>query len=352
MSLPTWLYLAKEMAASLASGSQRMLHACGQVVIRGCLCNPTGRKAAPRQHNAPMDKQEIATGLAFSVIIAVFNDWVPLDRCLRSLAEQKNAPSFEVIIVDDGSREAASEFIRHWIDCYPLTIVRQLHAGVSIARNRGVQISRAPVLIFVDADCRLQINCLQALSSTISASPQHSCFQLHLTGDCSSGPVGRAEELRLMTVQNHLLEPNGCIRYLNTAGFAIRRDRVDTQLLFDPPVLRAEDTLLLANLMQNGELPLFVGSAIVQHAIPLSLVEYLRKAIRSAYLEGRTFKIVASRGVRIRVRHRERLRILLSMWKNSAQENIGRSAWFLVVAKQALQRIVSFSYRLLPVRSS
>ena len=296
-----------------------------------------------------MGKHETATGLAFSVIIAVFNDWVPLDRCLRSLAEQKNAPSFEVIIVDDGSREAASEFIRHWIDCYPLTIVRQLHAGVSIARNRGVQISRAPVVIFVDADCRLQINCLQALSSIIGASPQHSCFQLHLTGDCSSGPVGRAEELRLMTVQNHLLQPNGCIRYFFTAGFAIRRDRVDTQLgLFYPPVLRAEDTLLLANLIQNGELPLFVGSAIVQHAIHLSLVEYLRKAIRSAYLEGRTFKIVGSRGVRIRVRHRERLRMLLSMWKNSAQENIGRSACFLLVAKQALQRIVSFSYRLLP----
>src|SRR5947208_4253468 len=155
-----------------------------------------------------------------------------------------------------------------------------------------------------------------------------------------------------ITVQNHLLQPNGCIRYLNTAGFAIRRDRVDTQLgLFNPPVLRAEDTLLLANLMQNGELPLFVGTAIVQHAIPLSLVEYLRKAIRSAYLEGGTFKIVASRAVRIRVSHRERLRILLSMWKNSAQENIGRSAWFLVIAKQALQRIVSFSYRLLTVRS-
>ena len=292
-----------------------------------------------------MGKPETATSLAFSVIIAVFNDWVALDRCLRSLAEQKNAPRFEVIIVDDGSREAAPEFIRHWILSYPLAIVRESHAGVSAARNRGAQTSRGSVLLFVDADCRLQMNCLAALSSTIADSPMHNCFQLHLVGDCS-GPVGRAEELRLITLQNHMLQPSGCIRYLNTAGFAIRREKANIEGgMFDPATLRAEDTLLLANLMQGGELPLFAANAIVEHAIPLSLMECLRKDVQSVLLEGRAYDIIASMGMTIRLSHRERLEMLLSMWKTSGQRKIGRSAWFLVVAKQALQRIVSFSYR-------
>ena len=309
-------------------------------VIRGCLCNATGRKAAPRQHNAPMGKHETATGLAFSVIIAVFNDWVPLDRCLRSLAEQQNAPSFEVIIVDDGSREAAPEFIRHWINCYALTIVRQLHAGVSVARNRGVQISRAPVLVFVDADCRLEINCLLALSSTVNASPQHSYFQLHLTGD-SSGRVGRAEELRLRTLQDHMLQADGRIRYLNTAGFAVRRARVNAEEgLFNPVALRAEDTVLLADLMQSGELPFFVPDAVVQHAIPLSLMECLRKDIRSAYLEARACNLIASKGVRIRVSYRQRVHMLRTMWKISKQRSIGRSAWFVLAARRMLRLII------------
>jgi glycosyltransferase involved in cell wall biosynthesis len=286
----------------------------------------------------------------FSIIIGVYNDWIALDPCLRSLAQQTHGPTFEIIVVDDGSSEAAPEVIRQWARCLHLTIVRQSHAGISAARNHGIQISRGSVLLFVDADCRLQTNCLAALGSTITDSPQHNCFQLHLVGDCR-GPVGRAEELRLRSFQEHMLQPDGRIRYLNTAGFAIRRMRVNIEGgLFDPMALRAEDTLLLANIMQGGELPLFVANATVQHAVPLSLMECLLKDIRSAYLEGRTYDIIASKGVRIRVSHWKRLRVLLSMWKIAGQHSIGRSAWFALVARQTLQRIVSFGYGCLRIR--
>ena len=286
----------------------------------------------------------------FSIIIAVHNDWIALDPCLRSLAQQTSGPSFEIIVVDDGSSEAAPAAIREWTQHLPLTLVRQSHAGIPTARNRGIEISKGAILLFVDADSRTQAGCLAALAATIDNSPQHHCFQLRLVGDCS-GPVGRAEELRLRTFQEYMLQPDGRIRYLNTAGFAIRRTRANLAAgLFDPAALRAEDTLLLANLMQCGELPLFVANATVQHAIPLSLMECLIKDIRSAYLEGRTYDLIASKGVRIRVSHRERLRVLLSMWRIAGQDSIGRSAWFVLVARQALQRIVSFSYGCLGIR--
>ncbi|MGO9434929.1 MAG: hypothetical protein ACLP00_11665, partial [Terracidiphilus sp.] len=68
--------------------------------------------------------------------------------------------------------------------------------------------------------------------------------------------------LRLTTFQSLMLQPDDRIRYLNTAGFAIRRARLGIETdVFDPVALRAEDTLLLANLMQVGELPLFVPEA-------------------------------------------------------------------------------------------
>ncbi len=299
-------------------------------------------------------KPSSAAAPLFSIIIAVYNDWIPLDRCLRSLPEGTNAPSFEVIIVDDGSREPAPEFIHRWASSYPLTVVRQPHEGIATARNRGIQISRGSVMLFIDADCKLQTDCLTTLASTIRDSPQHNCFQLHLTGD-RSGLVGRAEDLRLITLQNHLLQPNGCIRYLNTSGFAIRRERVEIERgLFDPAAIRAEDTLLLANLLRGGELPLFVTDAIVQHAIPLSLMECLRKDIRSAYLEGRTFDRIASMGVRIRASHRERLGMMSSMWKASRRHSIGRLAWFVLLARLGLGRIVSVAcscFRLWPSSS-
>jgi hypothetical protein len=145
-----------------------------------------------------------------------------------------------------------------------------------------------------------------------------------------------------------MLQPDGRIRYLNTAGFAIRRGKADIENgVFDPNALRGEDTLLLANLMQIGELPLFVPDAVVEHCVPLSLTESLRKDIRSVNLERRTYDTIASRGVRVRLTHRERLKLLLSMWKTARRDSIGRSAWFVLVARQGFKRSLSFAYQCL-----
>ena len=290
-----------------------------------------------------VEHHSISTALPFfSIVIAVYDDWIALEPCLHSLAQQKPGPEFEIIVVDDGSAEPAPKRICEWSRRLPLTLVRQTHAGISAARNRGIQTSKGSVLLFTDADCRMQTGCLVTLAAVIADSPQHNCFQLHIVGD-HSRLVGRAEDLRLRTFQQHMLQPEGRIRYLNTAGFAIRRTRVDAAAgLFDPVAVRAEDTLLLANLMQSGELPLFVANATIQHTIPLSLAACFLKDVRSAFVERKTYEIIASKGVRIRVNNRERLKVLSSMWKTAGQDSIGRSAWFVLVARQTVQRVVSF----------
>ncbi len=276
----------------------------------------------------------------FSVIVAVYNDWEILDQCLRSLAQQANAPSFEVIIVDDDSQEVAPDSILRWNNSYPLTVLRQTRGNVSVARNRGIQISRGSILIFADADSRFQMDCLAVLSKIIVDSSQHDYFQLHLVGDCS-GLVGKAEQLRLITFQEYMLQLDGCIRYLNTAGFAVRRSRVDIDKgLFDPAAVRAEDTFLLANLIHAGKLPLFVANAIVQHSIHLSFGQCLRKDMWSAFLEARVYALIASKGVRIQVSYRDRMMLLWSMWKASAHHSIGRLAWFALVMRQGLRLVI------------
>ena len=286
----------------------------------------------------------------FSIVIPAYNDWIPLKQCLQSLAQQTNAPEFEVIIVDDGSTEAAPEYLRSAAPDHPFTVIQQTHAGIPAARNRGIRAAKGEVLLFVDADCRLQAGCLTALSSVIADAPQHDCFQLRLVGNCST-VVGRAEHLRLLSFQSYMLKPDGGIRYLNTAGFAIRRERVDVEAgVFDPAALRAEDTLLLAHLIQEGKLPLFVPNAVVEHAIPLSLMQCVQKDIQSVSLQHKAYGIIASKGVRIRITNRERLSLLRSMWKEAAQKSIGRSAWFVLVARQSLQRMISLTYRCLRIR--
>lgn len=287
--------------------------------------------------------------LQYSIVIAVFNDWGQLDECLRALAQQALAPLFEVIIIDDGSDEEAPEAIRQCVRFFPLTIIRQPHMGIAAARNRGTQNARGSVLVFSDADCRFEPNCLVALNAVVVRVRGHSYFQLHLVGNLSH-VVGQAEELRLRTLQKRMLQPNGCIRYLNTAGFAVRRACIDIDSgLFNPIATRGEDTLLLAKLMKQGELPLFVADAIVQHNVSLTLIELLRKEIRSAWRERRAYKLIAAMGIQIRMSNQERLAMLLSTWKTAGREPIGRKAWFVLLTRQLFHRFVSLITELLQI---
>ena len=118
----------------------------------------------------------------------------------------------------------------------------------------------------------------------------------------------------------------------------------------DPIALRAEDTLLLATLIERGELPRFVPDAIVEHSMTLSLIRAIKKDIWSVYLEGTAYDMIASKGVRIRVTHRERLRLLRSTWKTAGQRSIGHSAWFALMVRQAVQRAIGVSFHWLRVK--
>ncbi len=257
-----------------------------------------------------------------------------------------DAPPFEAVIVDDGSDDEAPESIRVWHKRFPITIVRQQHAGISVARNGGIHSSSGSILVFTDADCEMQSNCLSALASAMSRFRQHDCFQLHLAGE-RSNLLGRAEELRLIGIQQHALQADGRIRYLNTAGFAVRRTFVGPDArLFDPLALRAEDTLLLADLIRRGELPFFVRDATVRHRIELSWYQCLIKDVRSAWRESRTYEIIAAKGVSVRMSDIARVKMMRSMWNSAKQDSIGRMAWFVVIARRTVHRVIRSLYKI------
>lgn len=299
-----------------------------------------------RQNNSHSE-----SAIPFSIVVPVYNDWAPLEACLESLARQTNSPEFEVVIVDDGSGSEAPPSIHQFDRRFPLSILRQSHAGIAAARNRGIQSAKGAILLFTDADCRLDSKCLSVLDDNIDGSPEHSYFQLRIAGDQSS-LAGRAEELRLLAIQEKLLREDRCIRYLNTSGFALRRSAINPNAnLFDPTALRSEDTLLLTNLIEKGEFPLFVSDAVVRHTLQMSLAQCIRKDMRVAWVEASTFQRIAAKGVRVRMTNRERITMLRSMWNRSRHPSIGRSAWFILAARQALQRAISLVHRCLPLRS-
>ena len=89
-----------------------------------------------------------------SAVIATRNRTTLLDDTLRTLAEQDVAPGvLEVVVVDDGGEADIAPIVEaNDGDKVPMRLVRQEHAGLSAARDRGVAESRAEIVAFLDDD--------------------------------------------------------------------------------------------------------------------------------------------------------------------------------------------------------
>lgn len=87
-----------------------------------------------------------------SIIIPVYNVEDYLFKCLDSL-EKQTVKNFEVIIIDDGSTDNTKHIYQKFeqkFDNYRIYV--QENAGVSNARNKGIEISKGDYLYFMDSD--------------------------------------------------------------------------------------------------------------------------------------------------------------------------------------------------------
>jgi len=91
-----------------------------------------------------------------SVIVTTYNREDALDAALRALSRQSDG-DFEIVIADDGSREATRTLIDSWRPRLkvPLKHVRHEHRGFrgGEIRNRGIAASEGALCIFLDGDC-------------------------------------------------------------------------------------------------------------------------------------------------------------------------------------------------------
>ncbi len=99
-----------------------------------------------------------------SVVIAAYNAEKHIERAIRSVMAQTSQPR-EVLIVDDGSRDATAEVVRRF--GRGVKLIHQPNSGPGAARNRGAREASGEFLAFLDADDEFLPGMIEVLASAL-----------------------------------------------------------------------------------------------------------------------------------------------------------------------------------------
>ena len=98
-----------------------------------------------------------------SVIIPIYNVEQHLKRMIESVLVQ-DFQEFELICVDDGSTDSSGEICDNFVYQDPrVKVIHQTNSGVSIARNKGLNLVKSKYFIVLDSDDYLESNALSLM---------------------------------------------------------------------------------------------------------------------------------------------------------------------------------------------
>ncbi len=103
-----------------------------------------------------------------SIIVPVYNAERWLERCLESLSAQ-TLRDVEIVCVNDGSTDGSARILREYARRDPrIAVLSWANAGMSAARNRGMEAARGEWIMLVDADDWIDPNtCERALEAAV-----------------------------------------------------------------------------------------------------------------------------------------------------------------------------------------
>ncbi|WP_202079444.1 glycosyltransferase family 2 protein [Caldalkalibacillus salinus] len=110
----------------------------------------------------------------FSVVIPLYNKRNYIKATVLSVLEQTFS-DFEVIVVDDESNDGSLDQIKDIKD-KRLKITEQKNAGVSVARNTGIDMAVGEYIAFLDADDYWHTYYLDTINQLISKYPESDIF--------------------------------------------------------------------------------------------------------------------------------------------------------------------------------
>ncbi len=122
--------------------------------------------------------------MKFSVIVPAYNGEKYIEETLDCLLSQTEQ-DIEVIVVNDGSTDSTGDIITRYAEKDSRVVpVHQANAGVSAARNNGIECARGEYIIFIDSDDLLSNDAFERLYAALaSTGADLAIFRVQSFGD-------------------------------------------------------------------------------------------------------------------------------------------------------------------------
>lgn len=224
-----------------------------------------------------------------SVVVPTFNRSTLLLRTLESLTAQRaESVTYEVIVVDNDSRDDTAVVVRTFMDRAPmLRYCLERRPGVSSARNRGIAESRAPIVAFIDDDNEADAGWIAGIKAFLDANPEVDCVGGRIEGRFTVAPPSwlTPQHWGPIALQSDKgvtanVDADNAGPCLLTANFAARRAALEEVGGFSAEFLRDEDRELQLRLWSAGKRGRYHGGLVVRTDVP---PDRLTKAYHRAF---------------------------------------------------------------------
>jgi GT2 family glycosyltransferase len=229
--------------------------------------------------DAPFSAEEQRQWPKISVVICAYNAASTLEDCLSSL-ERLTYPNYEVLIINDGSRDDTGAIARR----HPsMRLVEVPNGGLSRARNIGLAHATGDIVAYTDADVRVEPHWLTYLAQPFLTSDVVAC------GGPNVAPPDDPWLARAVALSpggpTHVLADDRIAEHVPGCNFAVRREALAAISGFNPIYLRAGDDVDVCwRLQARGGRIGFAPAALVWHHHRPSLKAYWRQQV--GYGEG------------------------------------------------------------------
>jgi len=219
-----------------------------------------------------------------SVIIPARDEAARLPRSLESLRRQTLPSSaYEVIVVDDGSRDSTAEIA----EAAGARVLSQANRGPASARNAGAQVALGELLVFTDADCEAAPDFLAEIARAFEDPAIAGAMGAYRSKQRQR--VARFVQAEFDFKQRRMARMR-TINTVHTYAGAYRREVFLATGGFDEryPIPSNEDQELSYRLAGHGHTMVFEPDAVVFHLHDRTLAEYIRRKFWLGYWKAYT----------------------------------------------------------------